>query len=361
MQDIITEILNLQQKFSAQNTEPMKRRGILVRNELKTVFSARVAMLNTALRKNYPGSLSFEGRDGTGRKTYIPWHRIYVEELSPSAQDGWYVVFLFKADGSGVYLCLSHGSTQFDGMSFIPRSDSELGQLVTFARETLKGETQNISRLVFDIDLANTGTLATAYPKSTAFAYYYPLESMPRTESLLKDIAQFVEWLGVIYENVELGRTPTSNLPDVLVVNEVVSKRKQPGQGRGLSGEERKCVELHAMARARELLSNLGYSVIDVSNKKSFDFEAKLGDEKICVEVKGTTGFAGSILMTRNEVELHRNEYPNNALIIVSEIDLERGKSPKTSGGQITYAKPWRVPDDRLFPITYEVKAPLSP
>ena len=95
IRDEIAEVLALQPKFSARNTSEMQRRGILIRDEIRDRFEANRTVLDEAFQRTYSGNLSFEGRDGTGSKTYIPWHRLYVDEFSPSAQIGWYVVLLF--------------------------------------------------------------------------------------------------------------------------------------------------------------------------------------------------------------------------------------------------------------------------
>lgn len=360
IRDEILEVLELQAEYSAENTPAMRRRGKIIRNEIREQFNANATQLQSALQRTYAGSLSFEGGDGTGRKTFIPWHRLFVDTLSPSPQEGWYVVYLFKADGSGAYLCLSHGSTRFDGMSFNPRPDEEMAALVEFARDVLSDEFKDADQLQFQIDLAQDGTLGTAYPKSTAAAIYYPAGNIPTDEYLAKNLCQFLEWLGTLYAAVELGRAPATVCPEQAAVNELVSPTSARGQGRGLNAKERRAVELHAMMLAQQKLKALGYKVKDVSSKQSYDFEATNALETICVEVKGTTGPAGSIMLTSNEVTLHRNRYPHNALFVVHGVELIRGDEPEASGGTLAYAKPWKLEDGNLKPTTYELRSPLE-
>jgi MrcB-like, N-terminal domain/Protein NO VEIN, C-terminal len=357
IRDEIIEVLSLQPDFSAENTPEMKRRGEVIRRDIRHALRDNAPALNAALNRTYQGDLSFEGRDGTGRKTRIPWHRVYVEDLSPSAQEGWYVVYLFKADGSGVYLCLSHGSTKFDGMSFNPRPDNEMASLVSFAREILS-EQMDGDRLELDIDLADNGSLGKAYPKSTAFGLYYPADAIPSDETLQLDLEQFIEWLGQIYTAVELGYAPESVSPEKRDLQSAISPLKGRGQGRGLSGPERRAVELHAMDVTRTHLKALGYTVSDDSARQSYDFKAVKGDETILVEVKGTTGGASTVLMTINEVELHNREHPKNALSIVHDVTLTRGDQPEASGGTLVYIQPWQVDQKALRPTAFEVSIP---
>ena len=87
--------------------------------------------------------------------------------------------------------------------------------------------------------------------------------------------------------------------------------RKTAGmrQGYGLSAPARRAVEQRAMDVAAHFLTSKGYTIKDVSSSKPFDFEAAMRRALLKVEVKGTTSDrADAILMTRNEVELHRQE-----------------------------------------------------
>ena len=80
-------------------------------------------------------------------------------------------------------------------------------------------------------------------------------------------------------------------------------------------------------------LKDHGYKVNDTRANNPFDFEAAKQDEKIKVEVKGTSGnFADGTFMTRNEVELYRKEKGSTALIIATEISLD--KSTQSASGR---------------------------
>jgi hypothetical protein len=81
--------------------------------------------------------LVVEGRDGTGRKTRIPWVRIYSKERSPSATESRYLVYLFAADGSAVYLSVNQGTATFDGEAYRPKPAELLEGRVTAARQLL--------------------------------------------------------------------------------------------------------------------------------------------------------------------------------------------------------------------------------
>jgi hypothetical protein len=108
------------------------------------------------------------------------------------------------------------------------------------------------------------------------------------------------------------------------------------------------------MSLAIEHLSKLGYSVEDTSRNKPYDLVARKDDEEVFVEVKGTTGNLGGILLTRNEVAHHKKFFPSNGLIVVSQIALSNTQAnPVASGGLLNAQLPWKIDDLQLEPICY--------
>ena len=109
--------------------------------------------------------------------------------------------------------------------------------------------------------------------------------------------------------------------------------RRKPGaQGYNQSAEDRKAIEGKHVTD--EWLKSNGYKTKDTSLTESYDILASKDGENIYVEVKGTTSYEpSSIIMTSNEVELHREKKGQTALAIVSSIELKRGAEPKGFGG----------------------------
>lgn len=350
-------VMRLQRKWSSANTPEMQTRGVLVRATIPNQLRRDQRRLASAAEIS---DLAIEGRDGTGRKTPIPWVRFYSQSRSPSAQDGWYCVYLFHPDGTGVYLTLIHGATTLKAGSFVAREPNEMAQAVSWAREVAKEELQTDPRIVTSIDLGeSTSKLDRAYEASTAFAIWYSLADLPGTDQLLTDAEYFAGILGRIYRAQQL--VPETGTPlDLIDAERSIETVTKPakayarGQGRGLSGPERVAVEKAAMLFVEEALSAEGFTVRDVSASASFDFEASKDGATYYVEVKGTTGGLGSIILTSNEVDLHLREYPNNFLFVVHSIKLDRmNGEPTASGGVLVRFAPWRIEQDRLKPIAY--------
>jgi hypothetical protein len=108
----------------------------------------------------------------------------------------------------------------------------------------------------------------------------------------------------------------------------------------------------------REHFENeLGYSTEDVGKIASYDVQATKGDQVVKVEVKGTTTDGAAVVLTRNEVTLHRAEHPNNALAVVRNITLDRsGDQPVATGGELVLVMPWEINEGGLTPIAYDYR-----
>ncbi|WAC20895.1 DUF3883 domain-containing protein [Luteolibacter sp. SL250] len=134
---------------------------------------------------------------------------------------------------------------------------------------------------------------------------------------------------------------------------------KKSGQGfGGLSAPDRKRVELRAMELGSAWLTTRGYRVRDTSASNPYDFEAEKGEERVKIEVKGTTSnLCDAILMTRNEVELHRIEKGQTALFIVYGIKISGlGDSRIASGGTLEVLWAWEIDSCVVEPTAYRVQ-----
>jgi hypothetical protein len=359
MRETLQEIVSLQTQYNAGNTPEMGRRGVLVRRTLPGEINQIAGQLRTALGA-YGDDSDVQGKDNMGQMARIPWVRWFSKSRSPSATQGWYVVYLFHPDASGVSLCLSHGSTYMDGSAFVSRSDAEVTELMSWASAVVGSEFANDQSVRRGIALG-TFDLARAYERTTVFSKFYATGAIPSDETLTADLLRFMGPLAKLYRAQELGIAPGAPSPDLTDLRDEIGRITSPlrargkGQGRGLSGPERKLVELHAMGIAREWLIDQKIEYKDVSATDSCDFRATRDGAAWVIEVKGTTGGPNSVLLTRNEVDLHLNGYPHNALLIVHGIVLSEERTRAHSGELVAYS-PWVLDESRLSPICYEYR-----
>jgi hypothetical protein len=182
---------------------------------------------------------------------------------------------------------------------------------------------------------------------------------LPKEEDLVRDALLMASLLGKLYGAERFGQTPLSLSPEVRDAEAAITEIARPnaalfGQGFALTGPERRAIELRAMELASEHLRSQGHTVKDVSGSESFDLLAKRDGVELKVEVKGTTGGLGAILLTANEVELHKQASPANALIVVHSITLsDLARVPHAAGGELRIWIPWVIDERRLRSITF--------
>ena len=178
-------------------------------------------------------------------------------------------------------------------------------------------------------------------------------------ETVIEHLLEAAGMLKSIYEAQREGRllTPADQAElDLLRITRPTSSVVK-SQGFGLSAEERRAVELRAMKLAEEWLHHQGYTTKDTSSNKPYDFEAKKDGVSLYVEVKGTTSdSAEAILMTHGEVDLHSRHKGQTALMIVTDIRLQKGEEKVgASGGILEPLVGWDIDDWTLKPTAYRV------
>lgn len=198
----ITEILELQLKYTDRDTDPMRRRGEIIRDAMPRILRDwGVRPIPDA--GWVPFDAAVHGKDGIGRKSQVPWVRIHSVEQSPSSTTGWYVVYLFAGDGGAAYLTLMHASTTQKHGELVPRTFGELSEHVRWGEHVIRGWIEDTPRLVRSISLhAPRSKVAEAYEASALCAFRYPVHSVPPEHQLLADLREMVVALSRIYENV---------------------------------------------------------------------------------------------------------------------------------------------------------------
>lgn len=361
MRELFESVLDLQLQHSSKNTPKMIERGKLIRDAIPGRMRAWNAAKPSAVLP-FKGRLNVQGRDGTGLKTFVPWVRIHSPEMSPSAQKGWYVVYLFRQDGDGVALCISHGSTRFDGGDFKPRTADEAARLMEWGRGVIGTQAAAIG-MVQGVQLGSVEKLSRAYESTTAFSKSYRRSDLPDDSTLAADAERAVGLVGELYRAQELGAAPYSEPPEVREVLAAVESVARPGtakassgQGFGLNAAERAAVEKRAMDEALAWLNSNDFTnVRDVHATHSCDFIAERGSVDHHIEVKGTTSSLGKIILTANEVALHKASHPSNLLIVVHDIKLHEMRT-HAYGGALKVFDPWIIQDFSLTPLSYICK-----
>lgn len=153
-----------------------------IRNELKDA-------VENVTKKHYP-DLVLKSSAGAGRWADVPWLAIFDPRITRTSRSAFYPIYLFKADGSGVYLSLNQGMTiptSKYGAIEANRRSSEFKNKLLVAMPTLKqwGEQE--------INLATKSEMGRSYENPNISAKYYPSKDIPDSRVLEHDL---IEMLG---------------------------------------------------------------------------------------------------------------------------------------------------------------------
>jgi hypothetical protein len=355
-------VLELQPSWSAKApNQRMAQRGQYVKGALPSFVKARQGEIADRLHCSTK-DVAIHGKDATGFYSRVPWIRIADRRRSPNPREGWYAVYLFAEDGSEVSLSLNQGTQVWDGVGMRSRPLASIRARSDWARAQLEMALAERSRLDTSIHLGS-GEKGRAYEAGAAVAYRYPRGDVPDDEALASDLLDIVRLLRLVYDAEARGPVPGEPAPEVVEAErwtyELAGGSSGPATGFRPNAPQRKAVELRAMETATAYFLAKGALVTDVSSNRSYDLLVELNGVAIAVEVKGTTGEGLEILVTRGEVEHHRNAYPDNALAVVSGIRLAGPpETPEAIGGELRVIEPWPIDDSALAPISYRYEVP---
>lgn len=362
----IYRVFPYQTQYSQSNTPAMQERGELIRNVIPNLLRDAVnsgKISNSSLIPDF----FIEGSDGKGNKNYVPWVRLASESLSPSARVGWYISFLFSTDGTSVWLVIAHASTSEGGKSI---SKEVRQRLKEWGLTKLPSLNEIDSELSSTIDLNSGGPgLGDKFESTSLFGFQFKQENMPSTTRILEKINLLIPYLKFLYDAQLSDPTMPSAEPTEIkaaeeAIDEIAGKipkvRKYSGQGIRGTYKENKAVERRAVELAISYFNstNNWESIKDTGDKESYDLFLTNKNKKMYVEVKGTQSSGEKVFLSKNEVIIQKKFYPNNALVIVSGIKLEKGEEPKASGGNVKVISPWKIMNSHLTAMAFEYEVP---
>lgn len=366
IQESIEKVFPFQLKYSQSNTPAMQARGDLIRNEIpQQLKSAAVSgkISNISLIQD----LFIEGSDGKGNKNYVPWIRFASESLSPSARIGWYITFLFSSDGSSVWLVIAHASSSEAGKAI---SKEVRQKLKEWGLSRLPNPKEIDANLSSSIDLNSGGPgLGEIFESTSLFGFQFKKGEVPNDSQILSKVNLLIPHLKTLYD-AELSdpSMPSAEPTEIKAAEEAIDEiagkvpkvRKYSGQGIRGTYKENKAVERRAVDLAIDYFksTNNWESIKDTGDKESYDLLLTNKNKKMYVEVKGTQSSGDKVFLSKNEVIVQKKFYPNNALVIVSSIKLEKGEEPKASGGIVKIISPWKIMNSHLTAMAFEYEVP---
>lgn len=166
------------------------RLGQVIRNELVQEIE------NIASTKE--STFILKGSIGAGNWADVPWVSILHSAITQTTQGGIYPVYLFCADGSGVYLSLNQGTTKlkekFGTKGAKQEAKKNADSIFPYCELLLtqKGWTKG------PLDLKAKTITGKSYEEPNVVAKFYPVGSIPSDQELISDLDSLLS----VYERI---------------------------------------------------------------------------------------------------------------------------------------------------------------
>lgn len=151
--------------------------GEYVRHEVVEIISAET---NINLNKYL-----VVGSVGQGQWAAVPWISCYDLSITRTATLGYYIVYLFKADMSGVYISLNQGWTYFRDKYGTREGRIKVRRIASLIRDQLNTVPTHLREE--EIDLATNNGLGKGYENGHIYGRYYELNNLPDAEEIIMD------------------------------------------------------------------------------------------------------------------------------------------------------------------------------
>lgn len=131
-----------------------------------------------------------KGSAGQGTWANTPWISVLYPEVTNKTSDGYYVVYLFSADMSHIYLSLNQAVTPFqekhgkDAIRELRKRANEISNELTGLKDTISNA---------PIDLKSNGKLARLYEAGHVCGHRYTAKNLPSERQLQEDLNAIVK------------------------------------------------------------------------------------------------------------------------------------------------------------------------
>jgi hypothetical protein len=172
----------------------------------------------------YKEKFKFQGSRGVGRIPNAPWIAILDKSITESAEDGYYLVFLFSSDLEVMYLAIAFGTTEFrQRFGGGKKLYAELRKAAKRIQDRVQDGKENIEKLfgkklfleAIDLRTSKNEMRQKDYEASSIYSIRYDLKNLPEENEL---VADYQLMLG-LYETitVKLSISTVEELVDDLV------------------------------------------------------------------------------------------------------------------------------------------------
>ncbi|MEN6592507.1 MAG: DUF3578 domain-containing protein, partial [Methanobacterium sp.] len=133
----------------------------------------------------------FTGSAGQGNWTHSPWVAVFNKTITESAQNGYYIVYLFREDMEGVYLSLNQGMTDIKNQTSNSETKEILKSRASDFRHKLQGKLSEEFLEEIDLHVINSPN-APFYEAGNIYAKYYSADDLPSEDILEADYKEIL-------------------------------------------------------------------------------------------------------------------------------------------------------------------------
>lgn len=177
------EFLQIAEGFRQATQEPLSKHPIA-----RLITGAATDSVRAALSDKGDEFL-VRGSPGQGHWAQVPWISVFDPAITTAATHGYYVVYLFAADMSCVYLSLNQGTTAVRE-DFRSAARDELERRARIMRTRLADRDARFTEA--PIDLRTSGRLGQDYEAGHALGMAYDFPSLPDDTVLTRDLGDLV-------------------------------------------------------------------------------------------------------------------------------------------------------------------------
>lgn len=216
----------LKQVFEDIHNNYLTEKEVLLKGN---AFADRVRSIGKQALEDAVGdsNLKYKASVGAGNWAEVPWLGVFSPESTESATHGIYVVYLFSADMSSLYLCQGQGVTRVKE-EFGRQQIEELQRRAELIRSRIQEYKDHFQSGA--IDLGGKTNLAKEYDSAVAYFKKYDLSRLPSDDLLRDDLIKIVDLYKLLIarggaENLEsFGLAETANEDEVS--NTIVEQRR---------------------------------------------------------------------------------------------------------------------------------------
>lgn len=210
MQEVFQQILNnyLTAKNVSLVQHPLAK---FIRTEAIEKIKSDVHITN---------AYKLHGSPGEGNWTDVPWIAVFDKDITLSAQRGYYIVYLFCEDMSGVYLSLNQGWTDYKNKyQKSSLANENIKKVSSFWKAILYSIQNDFSLDKIDLHSRNNVRIK-GYELGNICSKFYSFDSMPTNDILISDLNALIG----VYKELK-GKLINRSY---VLTNELILKKEHP-------------------------------------------------------------------------------------------------------------------------------------